>query len=132
MGYAGNANRQKRKTPSVTSTAGELPHDKGMSNVASERYNIQENLQTALDLAKAGIKVFPVTPDKHPLVKWKTEATNSPAKIRRLWRNWPDAMPAFARATNPALMCWTLTAKTVRTASRRWTARALPRRACRG
>lgn len=57
---------------------------------------LQYNLQAALDLAKAGIKVFPVTPDKHPLVKWKTEATVSPAKIRRLWRKWPDAMPAFA------------------------------------
>ena len=57
---------------------------------------LQDNLQAALDLAKAGIKVFPVTPDKHPLVKWKTEATTSPAKIRRLWRKWPDAMPAFA------------------------------------
>lgn len=56
----------------------------------------QPNLQAAFDLAKAGIKVFPVTPDKHPLVKWKTEATVSPAKIRRLWRKWPDAMPAFA------------------------------------
>ena len=54
------------------------------------------NLQAALDLAKAGIRVFPVTPDKRPLVKWKTEATTDPAKIRRWWRRWPDAMPAFA------------------------------------
>lgn len=54
------------------------------------------NLQAALDLAKAGIRVFPVTPDKRPLVKWKAEATTDAAKIRRWWRKWSDAMPAFA------------------------------------
>lgn len=54
------------------------------------------NLQAALDLAKAGIKVFPVTPDKDPLAKWKTEATTNPKKIRAWWRWQPDAMPAFA------------------------------------
>jgi energy-coupling factor transporter ATP-binding protein EcfA2 len=53
-------------------------------------------LQAALDLAKVGIKVFPVTPDKDPLAKWKTEATTNPKKIRAWWRWQPDAMPAFA------------------------------------
>lgn len=62
------------------------------------RYGIilPQNLQAAFDLADRGISVFPVrAEDKHPLVKWKTEATTDKTRIRLWWRKWPDAMPAF-------------------------------------
>jgi hypothetical protein len=57
---------------------------------------IPQNLQAACDLADRGIPVFPVrAEDKHPLVKWKTEATTDKTRIRRWWRTWPNAVPAF-------------------------------------
>lgn len=52
-------------------------------------------VQAALALAEFGFPVFPVTQDKRPLVKWKSEATTDPSKVRRWWRKWPDAMPAL-------------------------------------
>jgi len=56
---------------------------------------IHDNRQAFLDLAKAGLKVFPVTQDKRPLVKWKTEAPTDLATIERWIRKHPDAMPAM-------------------------------------
>lgn len=56
---------------------------------------MNDNLQAALALAAIGIPVFPVTPDKHPLCKWRTEATTDRARIQSWWRWKPDAMPAF-------------------------------------
>ena len=64
-----------------------------MSRATSIR--IPQNLQAALDLAEAGIPVFPVNQHKVPLVKWKAAATTDPAKVRRMWKRWPDAMPAI-------------------------------------
>lgn len=54
-----------------------------------------DNLQAALALATMGIPVFPVTPDKQPICKWRTEATTDRARIRSWWRWQPNAMPAF-------------------------------------
>ncbi|MGJ8545556.1 MAG: VapE domain-containing protein [Sulfitobacter sp.] len=51
--------------------------------------------QAALDLARAGIPVFPVDAKKRPLVKWKGAAVTSESQIRKWWKRWPDAMPAF-------------------------------------
>lgn len=55
-----------------------------------------DNLQAALDLAKAGIAIFPARAEnKRPHVKeWQTVATIESAQIRRWWKKWPDAMPA--------------------------------------
>lgn len=49
----------------------------------------------ALNLARAGIPVFPVDAKKHPLVKWKGAATTDEGQVRKWWKRWPDAMPAF-------------------------------------
>lgn len=51
--------------------------------------------QAALNLARAGIPVFPVDAKKRPLVKWKGAAVTSESQIRKWWKRWPDAMPAF-------------------------------------
>ena len=51
--------------------------------------------QSALNLARAGIPVFPVDAKKRPLVKWKGAAVTSESQIRKWWERWPDAMPAF-------------------------------------
>lgn len=52
-------------------------------------------VSAALNLARAGIPVFPVDAKKHPLVKWKDAATTDEAQIRKWWKRWPEAMPAF-------------------------------------
>lgn len=62
------------------------------------KYNLKApkgQVSAALDLAHAGIPVFPVDAKKRPLVKWKDAATTDEAQIRRLWTKWPKAMPAF-------------------------------------
>ena len=52
-------------------------------------------VSAALDLARAGIPIFPVDAKKHPLVKWKDAATTDESQIRKWWNRWPEAMPAF-------------------------------------
>ena len=65
-----------------------------------------DNLQVALELAKAGIPVFPFriipnpTPGKDPIKKpcitdWSNRATTDEAQIRRWFAKWPDAMPGL-------------------------------------
>ncbi len=56
---------------------------------------VSDNLQAALDLAAAGIPVFPVDANKHPHIKWKGGATLDEKQIRKWWKKWPNAMPAF-------------------------------------
>ena len=53
------------------------------------------NLAAALKLAGVDMPVFPVSQDRKPLVKWKSEATSDEAQVRRWWMRWPDAMPAM-------------------------------------
>ncbi|HVA86109.1 MAG TPA: bifunctional DNA primase/polymerase [Candidatus Saccharimonadales bacterium] len=48
------------------------------------------SLAIALAHASLGREVFPLK-GKVPLVKWTTEATSNPVKVRRLWRTHPDA-----------------------------------------
>ncbi|WP_051228767.1 bifunctional DNA primase/polymerase [Pleomorphomonas oryzae] len=59
------------------------------------------NRALALDLARAGLSVFPVRgagPDAKkpcPSVRWGEDATTDVKAIDGWWRRWPDAMPAI-------------------------------------
>ncbi len=61
------------------------------------------NLQTALDLAAAGLPIFPAKVfkqgdnwTKKPLIKgWKQLATSDPSIIRGWWKEWPNAVPGI-------------------------------------
>lgn len=59
------------------------------------------NRALALELARAGLAVFPVRgagPDAKkpcPSVRWSLDATTDAAAIEVWWRRWPDAMPAL-------------------------------------
>lgn len=59
------------------------------------------NRALALDLARAGLAVFPVRgggPDAKkpcPTVRWGDDATTDAGAIDSWWRRWPDAMPAI-------------------------------------
>ena len=55
----------------------------------------QAPVEVALDLAKNGIRCFPVKRDKKPLVKWMEAATTDQDQIRKWWKRWPDAMVAI-------------------------------------
>jgi hypothetical protein len=69
----------------------------------------QHNLKLALDLAAAGIYVFPVV-DKNPVIEGWTKpdteveqvdgefrgCTRDPARIKKMWRRWPDATPSIS------------------------------------
>jgi len=62
------------------------------------------NLNIALDLASAGIFIFPAIVrwnenagklDKKPAIKeWQTAATVDPSQLRQWWQTFPDAVPA--------------------------------------
>jgi hypothetical protein len=59
------------------------------------------NRALALDLARAGLAIFPVRgagPDAKkpcPTVRWGDDATTDAGAIESWWRRWPDAMPAI-------------------------------------
>jgi hypothetical protein len=59
------------------------------------------NMDLALDLARAGVAVFPVHPGgpeaKRPYsgVYWLSQSTTQEARIKAWWHQWPDAMPAI-------------------------------------
>ena len=61
----------------------------------------QGNLGVALELAKAGIPIFPARAEsKRPHIKgWPKLATTDADQIRRWWANWQDAMPAIVTGT---------------------------------
>jgi Bifunctional DNA primase/polymerase, N-terminal len=66
-------------TPSATATLADKP-----------------NLAAALDLAAAGVPVFPAGPDKRPLlVGWQEKASTEPEQIRKWWLDHPVALPAI-------------------------------------
>src|SRR5215212_7052572 len=64
------------------------------------------NLTAGLDLAAAGLAVFPVRVwfnpatgrwDKQPCITgWRTKATTDPIIIREFWRQFPDSLPGLA------------------------------------
>ena len=51
------------------------------------------NLAVALDLARAGFRVFPCGPDKQPLCKWRIESTCDAERVAALFAN--GALPAI-------------------------------------
>ncbi len=55
----------------------------------------KSNLDVALELAEAGVFVFPANADKKPVVKWRDESTTDIAKIKAWWRQFPNALPAI-------------------------------------
>ena len=66
-------------TPSATATLSDEP-----------------NLAAALDLAAAGMPVFPAAPDKRPLLGgWQAKASIEPEQIHKWWLAHPDALPAI-------------------------------------
>ncbi len=65
------------------------------------------NLSIALDLAAAGIPVFPCRPDKTPLTRHGfRDATTDPATIRAWWKRHPSAAPGIptGRASGLAVL----------------------------
>jgi bifunctional DNA primase/polymerase-like protein/uncharacterized protein DUF3987 len=54
------------------------------------------NLVAALNLATAGVPVFPAGPDKRPLLAaWQEKATTEEKQIRKWWGTHPAAVPAI-------------------------------------
>ena len=54
------------------------------------------NLTAALNLAAAGLPVFPAGPDKRPLLAgWQEKATTEEEQIRKWWDGYPPALPAI-------------------------------------
>jgi len=63
------------------------------------------NLTAALDLAAAGIKIFPAGADKRPLFKqWQEIATTERDIISEWWRRVPHALPAIPCGANGLLV----------------------------
>jgi hypothetical protein len=66
-------------TPSATATLADKP-----------------NLAAALNLAAAGLPVFPAGPDKRPLLGgWQEKAATEEEQIRKWWDTHPAAVPAI-------------------------------------
>src|SRR5215471_5449782 len=58
--------------------------------------NDQPNLTAALNLAAAGLPVFPAGPDKRPLLAgWQEKATTEEEQLRKWWDTHPAAVPAI-------------------------------------
>ena len=54
------------------------------------------NLTSALNLATAGLPVFPAGPDKRPLLAgWQEKATTEEEQLRKWWDTHPAAVPAI-------------------------------------
>jgi hypothetical protein len=53
-------------------------------------------LDSALAYAALGLRTFPVTARKIPLIKWRDGATTDSATIETWWRRWPHAEPGWA------------------------------------
>ena len=73
---------------------------------AAESKRPSSNVDAALDHARRGFHVFPITPGAKspPLVRWKTEATTDPNKIHRLWADWPTANIGIATGPSGLLV----------------------------
>ena len=54
--------------------------------------NANNMLERALACAAKGWLIFPCGEDKRPRIKWSEGATNKELEIRRLWRQFPNAL----------------------------------------
>ena len=76
-----------------------------MTTPARSSSNHATNLKVALDLARAGLPIFPARVyqksgsdkwQKKPLVdQWQKVATTDPEQIRKWWRGHPYAVPGI-------------------------------------
>lgn len=68
------------------------------------------NLSVALDLARAGISVFPCQPEgpdakkPYPGLFWRNQSTTNELRIEQWWERWPDAMPGIDLAKTDFLV----------------------------
>ena len=93
-GSAAPAARQPWHRPQVAN----LPPDE-----AAEARRRVVNLDTASELAAAGLAIFPAVVEqrgdtwtKRPLIAgWQQRATTDAARIRDWWHRWPDAVPGI-------------------------------------
>jgi hypothetical protein len=53
------------------------------------------NRDWALRLAEAGIAIFPCSPDKKPLVKWREFSSCDADAVAMWWRQFPNALPGI-------------------------------------
>jgi Protein of unknown function (DUF3987)/Bifunctional DNA primase/polymerase, N-terminal len=67
-----------------------------LTSTKTNSVNDQPNLTAALNLAAAGLPVFPAGPDKRPLLAgWQEKATTEEEQIRKWWGGYPPALPAI-------------------------------------
>src|SRR5262245_43602660 len=67
-----------------------------LTSTKMDSLNDQPNLTAALNLAAAGLPVFPAGPDKRPLLAgWQEKATTEEEQLRRWWDTHPAAVPAI-------------------------------------
>ena len=68
------------------------------------------NLSVALDLARAGIAVFPCQPEgqdakkPYPGIFWRNQSTTDDRRIEQWWERWPDAVPGIDLAKTDFLV----------------------------
>lgn len=68
------------------------------------------NLSVALDLARAGLSIFPCQPEgehakkPYPGLFWRNQSTTNEARIEQWWQRWPDAMPGIDLAKTDFLV----------------------------
>jgi hypothetical protein len=66
-----------------------------LTSTKTNSLNDQPNLTAALNLATAGLPIFPAGPDKRPLLAgWQEKATTKEEQIRKWWDTYPAAVPA--------------------------------------
>ena len=53
------------------------------------------NRDWALQLAEAGIAIFPCGPDKKALIKWRTLSSSDSDAVAQWWTQFPNALPAI-------------------------------------
>src|SRR5215831_14906316 len=97
MRFRSNGSRLRPRLiprPRQTSTETNIVNIHSLSATAT--HADKPNLTAALDLAAAGLPVFPAGPDKRPLLAcWQEKATTEERQIRKWWDTHPAAVPAI-------------------------------------
>jgi hypothetical protein len=83
-----------RPIRAASTTSAETNSVNSLSATAAPADN--PNLTAALNLAAAGLPVFPAGPDKRPLLAgWQEKATTEEEQIRKWWDGYSPALPAI-------------------------------------